>query len=213
MKSKLQTTDRGQGQLGFSLLEMVAVVAIILIVTAVAIPSAVTVLRSVHLREAGTDYANLIQRVRMLAIQNDNWYQVVAVQGSSGNSDTVFVDLQQTGTYAAGDPIITMASDVEVNPASPPALANLESQFLPTGSNLSIVQTGGKPTYGPRGLPCQLTGTAPSQSCLALANPAAYINCFQSRYSGNWEAVTVSPAGRVREWGYDPNSSTWSPLN
>lgn len=209
MKSKLQTTDRGHGQLGFSLLEMIAVVAIILIVTAVAIPSAITTVRSIHLREAGTDYANLIQRVRALAIQNDNYYDVVAVQGSNGNPDTVFVDLKQTGTYAAGDPLITMSSDVLLNPSSPPALVNLENQFLPAGSNLAIVHSGGTPTFGPRGLPCAVSGG----TCLALSSPAAYINYFQSRYSGNWEAVTVSPAGRVREWGYDENSQTWSPLN
>lgn len=209
MESKLQTTDRSHGQLGFSLLEMIAVVAIILIVTSVAIPSAVTILRSIHLREAGTDYANLVQRVRMLANQNDNYYQLAAVQGNNGNPDTVFVDLQQTGTYAAGDPIITMSSDVVVNPASPPALANLENQFLPAGSDLSIVTSGGTPTYGPRGLPCDIVGG----TCLALSSPAAYVNCFQSRSSGNWEAVTVSPAGRVREWSYDASSSTWSPLN
>ena len=54
-------------------------------------------------------------------------------------------------------------------------------------------------TFSPRGLPCTPVAYACSGAGLA---PAAYWAFFQDTQSTDWEAVTVSPAGRIQKWIY-----------
>jgi hypothetical protein len=42
--------------------------------------------------------------------------------------------------------------------------------------------------------------------------PVSFVTFLQNTQSGKWEAVTVTPAGRVRQWSYD-GTGTWSPMN
>ena len=61
-----------------------------------------------------------------------------------------------------------------------------------------------------RGLPCKVSGGA----CPYLDSnglPVSYVTFIQNTRGGQWEAITVNPASRIREWAY--NGSTWSPLN
>jgi hypothetical protein len=42
--------------------------------------------------------------------------------------------------------------------------------------------------------------------------PASFITFLQNTGNGKWEAVTVTPAGRVNLWIYD-GASNWSSMN
>ena len=85
-------------------------------------------------------------------------------------------------------------------------LANLKSQFLPVTGQGTVNTSGTGPTFGSRGLPCTPTGgTCPYQP------PTSYITFMQNSRTTKWEAVTVTPAGRVRIWSY--GGTTWSPMN
>ena len=94
-----------------------------------------------------------------------------------------------------------------------PALANLKSLFLPSGSVAQgSLQSTMIPIFGPRGLPCVVSGSA----CPYLdagGKPFSYLLFIQNTQNNRWEAVTLNPAARIREWAYDTKSSTWSPLN
>jgi hypothetical protein len=39
----------------------------------------------------------------------------------------------------------------------------------------------------------------------------SYITFMQHNVSGKWAAVTITPAGRIRQWTYDGNA--WSAVN
>ena len=104
----------------------------------------------------------------------------------------------------------------DVNPmafSAGPGLANLESKFLPAAGVATVNTTALGPTFGPRGLPC--TPTAPSGGTCPYLNsngiPTSYITFLQNAQSQKWEAVTVTPAGRIAIWSYDGTS--WSPMN
>lgn len=201
---------------GFSLIEALIVVSIIFIAAAVVIPTASTAIRSVRLSSSGTRYADLLQQARVLAVRNDTYYTVIPVNSAmSGSAGTAFLDLNGNGTYDPGEPMTVFAQGVTPTTfSSGPALANLESMFLPPGqASLQSVADGltaAGPTFGPRGLPCKPTPTGPYTTCPYLT-PTSYITFIQSTDGGAWEAVTVTPAGRIREWRYD--GTTWSPLN
>jgi type II secretory pathway pseudopilin PulG len=200
---------------GFSLIEALIVVSIIFIAAAVVIPTASTAIRSVRLSSSGTRYADLLQQARVLAVRNDTYYTVISVPATSSAAGTAFLDLNGNGTYQRGEPMMVFAQNVTPTPfGSGPALTNLESMFLPSGtaSLQSVIdgQTAAGPTFGPRGLPCKPSPTGLYTTCPYLI-PTSYITFIQSTDGGTWEAVTVTPAGRIREWRYD--GSTWSPLN
>jgi Tfp pilus assembly protein FimT len=200
---------------GFSLIEALIVVSIMFIAAAVVIPTASTAIRSVRLSSSGTRYADLLQQARVLAVRNDTYYTVIPVPSATSGAGTAFLDLNGNGKYDQGEPMTVFAQGVTPTPfSSGPALTNLESMFLPPGQmslqSVTDGQTAAGPTFGPRGLPCKPTPTGPYTTCPYLT-PTSYITFVQSTDGGEWEAVTVTPAGRIREWRYD--GVTWSPLN
>jgi prepilin-type N-terminal cleavage/methylation domain-containing protein len=192
---------------GFSIVELVITVAIILVIMALALPTT-QVIRSASLRQAGSDYAGLLQNARIQAIQNDTYYAVIA---QAGPPMQAFIDLQGTGTYASGDPLVVFPSSVHVRSYSnnPPGLGNLESQALASASDPSL-DTTDNPTFGPRGLPCKPITSGSYTTCPAFSGTVSgtsFITFFQSEPDGSWEAVVLNPAARVRIYTY--GSGSW----
>lgn len=204
---------------GFSLIELLIVLCITLVVTAMAVMQIQNTVRGVRLRSSATNYANLLQQARIRAVHDDNFYSV-NIGIFPGTADPMaFVDLNANGAYAAGEPVAPFSSGVVAQPfAAGPNLNQLKLLFLPPDplSQASVNTTLAGPTFGPRGLPCTPLTTAGVTTCPML-NPnvpaTSFITFFQNTENGSWAAVTVSPAGRIRVWNYDPGSNTWSPLS
>ena len=188
---------------GFSLIEMCVVVAIVMIVGAMVFVNATTAMESIRLSQSATSYANLIQQVRMRAVQDDTFYTVQIAPAAGSVPASAFVDLAGNGT----NPITNFSRTVTPMPfGSGPGLANLKSQFLPVTGQNTVNTSGTGPTFGSRGLPCTPNGgTCPYQP------PTSYITFLQNSRTTKWQAVTVTPAGRVRIWSYE--GTTWSPMN
>lgn len=218
-------------QVGFSLTELVIVVAIAFVLLALAMPEIVNALKNNRLRQAAVDYANLLQTARMRAVQDDQYYSVL---GSTGTS-TACLDLSQSGTTpctapnGSNPPAVNFHPTVQIQSStssSIPSRSNLEGQYLPSncGTNAACVSVDPNvPTFSSRGLPCGTTTSSGSTICNYLYTgtggiygtsnvPVAFEIFLQNTQTTAWEAVTVSPAGRIREWYYD-GSSAWKPLN
>jgi prepilin-type N-terminal cleavage/methylation domain-containing protein len=207
--ARRRMTGQHRVERGFSLLELMIALSIALIVGATSFIIAQTTARSFRLYESSTSYANLLQTARIRAAQDDRYYTVKTATPSIG-APFAYVDIAGTGIYAAGDPMMVFGLGVApMTFASGPSLTNLKSQFLPPGPTAqNSVNAASGPTFGPRGLPCTVSaGTCP------YLNPTSYITFVQNTQSGKWNAITVTPAGRIRIWGYDGTTSTWSPLN
>ena len=199
---------------GFSLIEMLIVVSLMMIAAVIVIENVQSAVQSVHLQETATDYANLLQQARVRAVRDDRYYTVLTTAGGGSNPPTAFVDIAGTGVYAVGDPVIMFSAGVSpMSFGSGPSVANLASQFLPPGTAAqnSVNTTAAGPTFGPRGLPCTPLTSGGYTTCPYLT-PTSYITFVQNTLSGKWEAITVSPAGRIREFSYD-GVSTWSGMN
>jgi prepilin-type N-terminal cleavage/methylation domain-containing protein len=205
-----------RNQVGFSLLELTIVVALILIVTTIALLMAGNVTRSVHLQTTAADYANLLQQARIRAVQDDKYYSVVTANASSSTPAYAFVDLNGDGSWTANpsEPEIIFAGDVKpVTSAAAPAKTNLESQFLPSVSTyVTVNTTANGPTFGPRGIPCAPTTNGSYTTC-PFTTATSYMTFMKNVRSSSYEAITVSPAGRIRLWSYSGSSGTWSPMN
>jgi Tfp pilus assembly protein FimT len=193
--------------LGFSLLELMAVLSITMIVASIGFVLARNILATFRLYGSCTSYANLLQTARIRAVQDDRFYAVVSAPAA--NPPMAFVDINGNGLYDATEPMMVFAQGVTPQPyASGPSVGNLKSKFLPPNPLAQAsVNPAINPTFGPRGLPC-----TPAAGACPYVPPTSFITFVQNTQSGKWEAVTVTPAGRVNLWLYDGTSS-WSALN
>jgi len=190
------------------------VVSVILIVAAIATPNVISALRTQRLRGTATDYASLLQRARIRAVEDNRFYGLQP--DAAANAVSAYVDMypqNPNGTsgqgpfnYNAGppsDPMIPFGSDVTiVAGATVPNTNALAAQVLPAGAPIGLTNTA--PFFSPRGVPCTAQAGVPAPGCdiYVAGNPVAYVTYFQSQTSGNYEAVTITPAGRIQHWLY-----------
>jgi len=212
---------------GLSLLELIFVVAIILIVAGIAVPTISTAIRTARLRGTAVGYANLLQTARSLAINDDRFYSVYVQPGSDVTTPVAYVDVYPrslngtsglgpppTGHYSPGppaDPMTTVPTEVVLQPVgSAPNPAGLNALFCASCTPELILNT--PPAWGPDGMPCRSKASIDGAGmvCNASGGPVAYVTYFQSSVSGQWSAVTISPAGRVKAWYYAPGAGQWT---
>lgn len=230
---------RSRAERGFSLIEMLVVCAIFMIMAAMTAPLIMNITNSYRLRSAGGDYANMLQMARVKAVTADSYEPVYATTGSLySNLFNAFIDLNQkggsTGTYSTSpvsEPGVVFSPVVTIQAAaSAPNTSNLETQYLNGASSSSVAinkntwvgANTAAVSFGPRGLPCYMTSAPPANgggTCSYTFNnggtlePIAFEVYLQNQNTGMWEAVTINPAGRVREWRYDTKSTTWISLD
>ena len=221
-----QNAKRQGSRQGFTLLEMMIVLAIMLGVAAYAIPIWTTATRTARLRGAETAYAGLLQMARTRAINDDRYYSVYINAANGNTPQRAYVDIYPqnvngtsgngpSGPFVAGppaDPMVTLSTDAVPQPkGSAPNTTNLFASFCSSCATAIIENTA--PTWGPDGLPCAPTTAAGGTGlvCNSAGGPIAYVAFFQSSTSQEWDAVTISPAGRIKTWYYD--GAVWAPFN
>jgi len=214
-------------QLGFSVTELMIVIVVMLVIAAFTIPNFLSALHAARLRGAGADFSGLLQVARIRAVGDDRYYSVYLLPAAGSNPQEAFVDIYPqivngaSGTggtsWTAGDPLVLVSSEITQQPvASAPNTANLQQQLLPAGS--PIIPLDGSAaatpaTFSPRGLPCAPKAVTGGTVCDSLAGPVAYWTFFQSNITQSWEAITVTPAGRIQKWYYTGGSAgTWNRL-
>jgi prepilin-type N-terminal cleavage/methylation domain-containing protein len=218
----------GKREQGFSVLELLIVVTIILIVLGYAIPIWITSLRSARIRGTESAYASILQIARTRAVNDDRYYSVY-IQAAAGDSPQMaYVDIYPQnvngtsgrgappiGSYNPGppaDPMVMLSPEaVPQTQGSAPNTGNLLTQFC--GSCAAAIVLNTPPTWGPDGLPCALTTSAGGTGlvCNSAGGPVAYVAYFQSSTNQEWDAVTISPAGRIKTWYY--GAGGWIPFN
>jgi len=231
----MRASVRSNTRQGFTVTELLVVIAIMLTLAAVVGPSLVNTIAMSRLRGAASEFSSLVQSCRIRAVQDSRFYSVYVHAPNGNTPQEAFVDIypqnvnQASGTGGAtinaGDPLAQIASEVVEKPvASAPDTAKLSVLLLPTNPNNLVPTDGsaaGSPiTFGPEGLPCipqVIAGAGGGTVCNnrgggpGTGAPAvAYWVFFQDSKTQAWQAVTVTPAGRVEKWMYD--SGTWSKL-
>ena len=213
----------GKASLGFSLLELLIVLAILIIIAGLSIPSLMGAVHRYKLRSAGTDFSGLLQQARMRAVQDDRFYSIWPFV--AGNFSQQFVDIYPQGVNGASgnangtldpkDPVIAISAEVSQQAqGAAPSTANLSQQFLGTNPSNLTPQDGSsaatRVTFGPEGLPCKPKAANGGTVCNTTGGPVAYWVFFQNNVTQDWEAITVTPAGRIQKWYY--TGTAWGKL-
>jgi type II secretory pathway pseudopilin PulG len=177
------------------LIELVAVLALFIVVAALSIPEIMQAVYGARLRATANDLAGIMQNARILAAKNNQTYDIKYTTISGDGA--AYIDVSQNGTYTAGDPVVIFNRGV-----TPAAGAPSGSGGQPPPYTLATDTTSGTPydnsttlAFNQRGLPCKYdNGTSPP-SCLT---PASTYFVYYLNGAPGWSAVVVTKAGRTR---------------
>jgi prepilin-type N-terminal cleavage/methylation domain-containing protein len=215
----MKTQQRTNVLRGFSLIELIIVLAMILIVTAIAIPAVRQTAAGYQLDASGHAVASLLQNARQTAVKTNQPYY--AQYNGAGSTLAFAVPAIRSDNPPDGanyssvtDPTVTTVGNVafqQVGQAGsgPPNHAQLDSYL---GGAAVQIETSGVIGFNARGLPCMASNG--SQWICAQTDPVAggtpAFEWFMrdSRTKG-WEAVTVSPAGRIKTWRLTSSTGSW----
>lgn len=200
MESAAKSRGRFAPQAGFTLAELLVVVAIISIVVGLSIPNFIRSIDNAKLKSATQKLAAVYQDARLRATQNNAPYEVLLAPSATAPFQ-VCIDLNGDGVCGQGDSVIVLPGQVSLNNAGvPPGLNATELGFIPS----NIDQTLGIGWNG-FGIPCQR-----SSSAAPCATVAGWVQYLQFRRAGGdilYAAVAVSPTGRIKTWMYDPSGN------
>lgn len=194
---------------GFSLTELVVVVAIMMIVSGLSLPSLSRIINNAKLNAAAQQVASIYQQGRIRATQDDSYYLLpVVANGAQGSQ--ICLDLDGDGICSANEPQAQIPSAVDLSSVSIPA--QLDATAL--GGNLR--STDNAVNYTQQGImEPALAWNALGKPCLRSSStspcsPVAWVQYLQLR-SGDevlYAAVSVSPTGSVKIWHYEPGNGT-----
>jgi prepilin-type N-terminal cleavage/methylation domain-containing protein len=193
---------------GFSLVELMVVMAIALVVTAFAIPTLTTTMDGVRIRGALGSASNIAQRCRMQAVKR-NTPQRLHFSQVGGNVALFVTD----STDAAVAPLPTdktlwaqywLASQFTIpgvpsGAGAPPVLTNTQMW----GTSTVNLNVNTDPYFNSRGIPCQPVAGA------GCTNNGGFVYYYRYRNGGRarWAATSISPAGRIESWIW--NGTAW----
>lgn len=176
---------------GFSMVELMIVCVIMVLIAGLAIPNIYRAFRNYQLDSAGHSVASLLQQARMQAVKTNLPAYANFVNGTSVN--TAFVSNDPGTTYTPGNPAGN--PEIQISPAvsfqtAPPDHAQLDAYL-----NGATPPVPGPIGFNARGLPCSETGSNPT---VCGATSTGFEWFMQS--AGGWEAITVTPSGRIKSW-------------
>ena len=207
-------------QRGFSLLELIIVMAIMLVVAAMAVPQVMRTIAVVRTRSSADEVAGLVQKVRQQAVKDNRYY--TAITTPMGISTKLCVDTNWNGNCDVSETAIALADYMALALAPPdttlitcgpigtapcPAGYNPGLNYVPEPMNVL-------PSYNARGLPCVSNGGNPAnppkypgQLCVqtdpGTKNPVGFLYVLNyNNDNQTFSAIAVTPSGRVTTWTY-----------
>jgi type II secretory pathway pseudopilin PulG len=201
MRMDAKKSDMRRGRMnGFSLLEVLIVVFVVMVVAAIAIPNVLLAVSNIRLRASAGDLAGLMQQTRIMSAKNNTVYSVR--YGTRGGRQVAYIDLNGNGSFDTGEPLIEFSGNTVAASGAPSGSGGQPSAYVlagDTGSgsfdNTNILGFTG------RGLPCNYDTSTTPPTC--STPPAKYFVFYMTSTrvgSGgvSWAGVVVTKAGRTK---------------
>jgi prepilin-type N-terminal cleavage/methylation domain-containing protein len=188
---------------GFSLIELVMVIAIMLAIAAMAMPKFLTFAATYQLRSGLDSVAGVVQQTRVNAVRGNKVIQVQST--ASGNSSIIYGDTDASGTWSNGEPGAQLPKQVQIKTSGYPGNAYTSVSTYSAESQSTAIK------FNARGLPCVvISGICENLDTSGATNvPVGFVLYVQNtgKYGlTGWGAVTITPAGRIQEWIWNGSS-------
>ncbi len=198
----LESTTGKRNQ-GFSLLELMIVVAMMMITSAIAVPHMINAVNDISLRYTASDLSSLLQSARIQAVKKNTFYAVKSGALPSGQTG-YYLDLPNSGVFANGDPFMPVGPSITIHAGTGSGAPN--EAALIASLAFAINPAADAPTFNARGLPCIVAGT----TCPQAAGQGFAVFLKKATITGNvpWAAIIITPSGHMQIWTCD-NVGTW----
>jgi Tfp pilus assembly protein FimT len=179
--------------------ELAVAVAIILIVSAVAIPTITRAVKNYQLNDAATQLASIIKFTRFEAIRRNSPISCVNSQIIVGGQASVWSDNNGDGVEQATETQILLSQNATlIAAASVPNTAGLATA-VGVATLTTVSPTNGSIQFDQRG---------------AVVPAAVYVEYVaDTSSSGGYRAVVVLPSGSIQVWNYAGGSTPWQRVN
>jgi prepilin-type N-terminal cleavage/methylation domain-containing protein len=185
-------------QSGFSLVELLLVVAVMAVIAAMGVPRIVQSLADIRLRTSASSIANLIQRARMASVQANR--PIPLANAQVGTNTFVFVDGNGNLLPDRNEPQYPLPRRITVALA-PPAVNPAALGFNPQPPNTPV-------RFNARGLPCVMVGLVCNNTVGGgQVGFVYYIQDQRPLGAPGFAAVSVNPTGRSNVLSWD--GSAW----
>lgn len=183
---------------GFSLIELLIVMAVMLVLAAMTTPITLNTMDAYKLRGSMGGVSGLAQRCRLMALQKNTTSRMHFT--TVGGAVTMYCKLNSdTSGLQTSDPQLSLDTRFSIG-STPTTALNATTMWGSSGSTFS---SNSDPYFNSRGLPC----SAPSAGA-ACSTINGYVYYFKYRsYTTRWAAMSISPAARMQNWFW--NSSSW----
>jgi prepilin-type N-terminal cleavage/methylation domain-containing protein len=183
---------------GFTLVELLIVVAVMMVLAAFTTPITLNTMDSYKLRGSVASVSGLAQRCRVLALQKNTTSRLYFT--TSSGAVTIYCKLNSDTTgLQPSDPQVML--DTKFSIGSTPSNALNDTTMW--GTSGTSYKTNQDPYFNSRGLPC----LAPSAgaACSSIYGYVYYLK--YTSHTTRWAAMSVSPASRMQNWFW--NGSSW----
>lgn len=181
---------------GFSLIELLVVLLVVMIVAAITIPNVLLAVSNVRLRGSAGALAGLMQQARILAAKNNTTY--VILYGTANGAQIAYVDLNRSRSFDSGEPMMQFSGSTVPAAGAPSGGGGQPSAYVLAGdSGSGSYDNTNTLGYTGRGLPCNYDTTTMTCS----TPPAKYFVYYlaDARIGGTgWAAVVVTKGGRTK---------------
>ena len=190
---------------GITFVEVVIVVAVLAVVTALAIPNIMNTIYNVRLRSSANTVAGMLQAVRMQAVRDNTYY--LLCRGSVDGATVVWSQKGTCSTPGQQDTQAQLSQGVVFTNSGYPSPPSLGFSLLFNPSQ--------NPAFSARGLPCMIVGSnclsnfsAPGIGSMTAAYQL-YLTDSRPLGSNGFALITVSPSGKIEVRTYiGPNWGT-----
>lgn len=209
---------KSKGVNGFSLIEVLIVVSVVLVVMAVAVPNVLLAVANVRLRSSAGDLAGLMQQARMMAAKNNPQSPPVyaILYGVKNGRQIAYIDLNGDGAWSSSvtvngvtlsEPLIEFSGTVVPAAGAPTAGTGVPGPYVLAGdSGTGSFDNTYTMAYTPRGFPCDYT--SPPTCATPAAKYFVYYLTDTRVGPAGWAAVVVTKAGRTKVVNW--NGSQWN---
>src|SRR6266849_10239915 len=211
---------RGGRTGGFSLIELLIVVFVVMVVAAIAIPNVLLAVSNLRLRSSAGDLAGLMQQARIMAAKNNPTTPIAVYPiqyGTQNGRQIAYIQLTNTTAWNSSvtvngvtlsEPLIEFSGTVVPAAGAPSGSGGQPGPYVLAGDTViggASFDNTKTLAYTPRGFPCDYTNP-PTCNTPAVTYFVYYLTDTRAGGAG-WAAVVVTKAGRTKV--VDWNGSAW----